>query len=50
MPRFTGQLAPVVTSYDHVIAQTEANRASTAAARAAATEQWERERGAAPRT
>jgi hypothetical protein len=50
MPLFNGHLAPVVSSYEHVLDQTEMNRASTAAARVAATQQWERERGAAPRT
>lgn len=44
MPHFTGQLQPVVASYDHVIGETDSNRSSTAAARAAAQDQWERER------
>lgn len=46
IPRFTGHLTPVLRSYDHVLEQTDANRAATTAARSAAREQWERERGA----
>jgi limonene 1,2-monooxygenase len=43
MPRFTGHLEPVMGSYRHVLAQTDANRSATAAARVAAAEQWQRE-------
>jgi limonene 1,2-monooxygenase len=46
MPRFTGCLDPVLRSYGHVLGETEANRSSTAAARAAAEQQWRREREA----
>ena len=46
IPRFTGHLAPVMASYNHVLDQTDDNRAATTAARSAATAQWERERGA----
>jgi limonene 1,2-monooxygenase len=46
-PRFTGQLDPVMASYDRVMGAADDNRASTTAARAAAREQWERERGQA---
>ncbi|HZZ47077.1 MAG TPA: LLM class flavin-dependent oxidoreductase, partial [Pseudonocardia sp.] len=45
IPRFTGHIEPVLRSYDHVLAQTDSNRAATTAARSAATAQWERERG-----
>ncbi|MDT7708889.1 MAG: limonene 1,2-monooxygenase [Pseudonocardiales bacterium] len=45
IPRFTGHLAPVMASYDHVLDQTDNNRAATTAARSAAAAQWERERG-----
>jgi limonene 1,2-monooxygenase len=48
IPRFTGQLEPMLTSYDRVMGASEDNRASTKAARAAAREQWERERQQAP--
>lgn len=44
MPRFTGALEPVLTSYKLVLGESDGNRAATTAARAAATEQWERER------
>jgi limonene 1,2-monooxygenase len=50
MPHFTGHLAPVLRSYSHVLGETDANRQSTAAARVAAEQQWQREREAsAPR-
>ena len=45
IPRFTGHLAPVLRSYEHVLGETDANRAATTAARTAARDQWERERG-----
>jgi limonene 1,2-monooxygenase len=45
IPLFNGHLRQVVASYDHVIGETDSNRASTAAARAAAEAQWQRERG-----
>ena len=44
IPRFTGQLDPVLTSYDRVMGASDDNRSSTRAARAAAQEQWDRER------
>ena len=44
IPQFTGQLDPVLRSYDRVMGASDDNRASTTAARAAAREQWERER------
>jgi limonene 1,2-monooxygenase len=44
MPRFNGHLTPVVTSYDHVVGASDANRAATSAARDAAAQQWQRER------
>jgi limonene 1,2-monooxygenase len=50
IPRFNGHLGPVMNSYRHVLDETEANRSSTAAARAAAQEQWKREREAARTT
>jgi limonene 1,2-monooxygenase len=46
IPRFTGHLAPVLGSYEHVLNQTDSNRSATAAARVAASEQWKREREA----
>ncbi|WP_261566279.1 LLM class flavin-dependent oxidoreductase [Frankia gtarii] len=46
MPRFDGTLAPVLASYEHVLAQSDDNRAATTAARAQAAEQWKRERAA----
>ncbi|CAN5227794.1 LLM class flavin-dependent oxidoreductase [soil metagenome] len=46
MPQFTGQLQRVVTSYDHVIGESDSNRSSTAAARVAADALWEKERAA----
>jgi hypothetical protein len=46
MPRFTGRLDPVLRSYGHVLGETQANRSSAAAARAAAEQQWRREREA----
>ncbi|MFC4948719.1 LLM class flavin-dependent oxidoreductase [Pseudonocardia sp. GCM10023141] len=45
IPQFNGHLAPVMKSYEHVLAETEANRAATTAARSAATAQWQHERG-----
>ncbi|MDT7552442.1 MAG: limonene 1,2-monooxygenase, partial [Pseudonocardiales bacterium] len=44
IPRFTGHLDRIMTSYDHVLAETDSNRAATTAARAAAKAQWEHER------
>lgn len=44
IPRFDGQLEPIRRSYDRVMAASEDNRSSTAKARDAAREQWERER------
>lgn len=35
-----------MASYDHVLAETDTNRAATTAARAAAKAQWEHERQA----
>lgn len=46
IPHFNGTLRPVLQAYDHAIAETEANRAATAAARVQAKEQYERERAA----
>lgn len=46
MPRFNGTLGSVQRSYEHVLDETETNRASTAAARTAAQNQWNRERQA----
>jgi limonene 1,2-monooxygenase len=46
MPHFTGHLAPVLRSHAHVLGETVANRQSTAAARVAAEQQWQREREA----
>jgi limonene 1,2-monooxygenase len=46
MPRFTGILEPVLRSHAHVLGETQANRQSTAAARVAAEQQWQRERDA----
>ncbi|OLT16158.1 monooxygenase [Pseudonocardia sp. CNS-139] len=47
VPRFDGSLGSVLTSYEHVLGESDANRAATAAARTAASEQWKREREAA---
>ncbi|MTD17095.1 LLM class flavin-dependent oxidoreductase [Nakamurella sp. YIM 132087] len=44
MPRFNGHLAPVLSSYQHVIDETEESKAATAAARVQAEAQWKRER------
>jgi limonene 1,2-monooxygenase len=44
IPRFTGQLDSIVSSYDRVMGASDDNRSSTAAARVQAQEQWERER------
>ena len=44
IPQFTGHLESVRTSYNHVLAETEANRSATTAARAAAAKQWQQER------
>lgn len=46
MPHFDGQLAPVMTSYNHVLSQSDENRSQTAAAREAARSSWENEREA----
>jgi limonene 1,2-monooxygenase len=45
MPRFTGQMAPVIDSYNRVVAASDDNKNATAAARLAAQDQWQRERG-----
>ena len=45
MPYFNGQLERVDASYGHVLGESDSNRAATAAARAAAEAQWQRERG-----
>jgi limonene 1,2-monooxygenase len=44
IPHFTGQIEPIMASYDRVMGASEDNRASTAAARVAAQQQWEKER------
>jgi limonene 1,2-monooxygenase len=44
MPHFTGQLAPVIDSYERVVAAADDNKNATAAARLAAQDQWQRER------
>jgi limonene 1,2-monooxygenase len=44
IPRFNGQLDPILASYDLVMGAAEDNRSATTAARAAAQQQWERER------
>lgn len=49
-PRFDGTLKPVLTSYDRVVAASDDNRNATAAARLAAQDQWQRERGQASST
>jgi limonene 1,2-monooxygenase len=46
-PRFDGTLQPVVTSYHRVVAASHENRNATAAARLAAQDQWQKERGQA---
>ena len=43
-PHFDGQLQPVQTSYEMVLARSDDNRAATAAARVAAAASWEKER------
>lgn len=48
IPRFNGSLVPVAQSYEHVLAETDANRSSTAAAREGAQERYLKERGTAP--
>jgi limonene 1,2-monooxygenase len=47
IPRFDGTLTPVLSSYEHVLSNSDSNRSATAAARVAASEQWKREREAA---
>jgi limonene 1,2-monooxygenase len=49
IPRFDEQLAPVQASYERVVDAAEDNKNATAAARLAAQDQWERERGGAER-
>ncbi len=44
MPHFGGQLEPVLESYERVVGASEDNKNATAAARLAATDQWQRER------
>ena len=44
MPRFDGSLGSVLASHEHVRSESDSNRAATTAARAAAREQWQRER------
>jgi limonene 1,2-monooxygenase len=44
IPHFDGQLEPVVRSYDRVVGASEDNKNATAAARLAASDQWQRER------
>jgi limonene 1,2-monooxygenase len=46
MPRFDGSIGTVLASHERVLGETENNRAATTAARAAARDQWQRERGA----
>lgn len=46
IPQFNGTLGAVQRSYEHVLDEKETNRASTAAARTAAQNQWKRERQA----
>lgn len=48
IPRFDGMLAPVRASYDRVVGASEDNKNATAAARLAAQDQWQKERGQAP--
>jgi limonene 1,2-monooxygenase len=45
IPRFNGQMGRVDASYNHVVGESANNRSATAAARAAAEAQWQRERG-----
>lgn len=47
IPRFDGSLSPLLASHHHVVGESDANRAATAAARVAACEQWTRAREAA---
>lgn len=49
-PHFDGTLAPVLTSYEHVVGRSDENRSATAAARVAAQEQWQRDRASADAT
>jgi len=49
IPRFDGQIGPVRESYERVIDAAEDNKNATAAARLAAQDQWQRERGGAER-
>jgi limonene 1,2-monooxygenase len=49
IPRFDEQLEPVQASYERVVDAAEDNKNATAAARLAAQDQWERERGGAER-
>jgi len=49
IPRFDEQLVPVQASYERVVDAAEDNKNATAAARLAAQDQWERERGGAER-
>jgi limonene 1,2-monooxygenase len=49
IPRFEGQLEPVRASHRRVVDAAEDNTNATAAARLAAQDQWERERGGAER-
>jgi limonene 1,2-monooxygenase len=49
IPLFDEQLAPVQASHERVVDAAEDNKNATAAARLAAQDQWERERGGAER-
>ena len=49
IPLFDEQLVPVQASYERVVDAAEDNKNATAAARLAAQDQWERERGGAER-
>jgi limonene 1,2-monooxygenase len=49
IPRLDGQIEPVRASYEHVVGAAEDNKNATAAARLAAQDQWQRERGGAER-
>jgi limonene 1,2-monooxygenase len=49
IPRLDGQIEPVRRSYEHVVGAAEDNKNATAAARLAAQDQWQRERGGAER-
>lgn len=44
IPRFNGQFPPIAAAYQHVLDETDSNRSATAAARVAASAQWETER------